>query len=163
MALGPEIICQGCGLALDPIQDLPNPIFHSSAECWAHYGVLAARTLVLDDLGFAHQHAVDAYSVQHIGSESKPITAVFALLGICLALEHGANGREVQLAHMKLAKTRREWPRLIPTTHSFETTIQDVLDADSPDLQRLLREWMKCSWGAWAHEHERIRALAWAL
>src|SRR5438874_6958054 len=150
--------CPGCSLQLEPRAGLPDPLFHSSPECWARYGELAAQTLRLADRAFPHQHAVDAYTAQHIGADTRPISAVFALLGLCMAVERGSTGRQVQLAHMKLGRARCDWPRLLPETSAFEITVEDVLRI-APGRPRLLRirDWMECTWKAWAHEQQRIR------
>lgn len=152
--------CPGCALRLEPREGLPDPLFHSSAECWALYGELAAWTQALGNPAFPHQHAVDAYTAQHVGSGTPPIAAVFALLGLCLAVERGATGRQVQLAHMELARVKRGWPRLIAPAPRFAITVEDVLRVP-PGEARLarVREWMECTWKAWAHVHERIRAV----
>jgi hypothetical protein len=152
--------CPGCGLTLDLSPDLPAAKFHSTAECWAQYGHLAAWTLSLGDPAFAHQHVVDCYAAQHIGPESKPIVAVFALVGIFLALEHGATGRQAQLAHMKLGRKHQDWPRLEQKTHSFDLTVEDILKVQGGPARSLaLKSWMECVWSAWRHEHGRIRTI----
>ena len=148
------MICPGCALDLAPQAGLPDPIFHSSAECWALYGELAARTQLLRDPAFPHQHAVDAYTAQHVGEAMPPVAAVFALLGLCLALEHGSSGRQVQLAHMKLGRTRRPWPRLLPAQHRFDVRIDDVVAGRAG-----LRAFMDAAWRAWPHAHAEVRAL----
>jgi hypothetical protein len=153
--------CPGCGLSLRvSTEPLPAPQFHSSAECWNHYARLAAWTLSLNDATFPHQHAVDSYAAQHIGPETKPIAAVFALVGICLALEHNATGRQAQLAHMVLATPKRDWPRLEPRTTRFDVTVEDVLRvADGHGRLAALHKWMQCTWDAWAPEQDRIREI----
>lgn len=60
--------------------------------------------------GFILQHVVDAFSVQTAGAESKPIGVVFGLVGLCLHVERRFSGRQVQQAHTKLARRKREWP-----------------------------------------------------
>jgi hypothetical protein len=153
-------VCRGCGLALDPGQKFPKAQFHSSDACWAQYGMLAAWTLTLADPSFPHQHAVDAYAAQHVGPESRPIQAVFALCGICLALEHGATGRQVQLAHMKMGKARLDWPAWVPRTRQFDLTVKDLLRIpEGKDRLSALRPWMECAWSAWSHEQEEVRKL----
>jgi hypothetical protein len=153
--------CPGCSIELEPTSGLPAPKFHSSAECWALYGELAATfTLPSRDPAFPHQYVVDAYTAQHVGADAKPIAAVFALVGLCLALERGATGRQAQLAHMELAKIKRDWPCLQPTVHRFDITVRHVLQEPTSEgkLARI-REWMRCTWDAWAHEHQTIREL----
>lgn len=65
---------------------------------------LSLRTLTLGDANFVHQHAVDACAASHAGGSSRPITVWFALAGLCLALERGLTGREVQFAHLRMAR-----------------------------------------------------------
>ncbi len=71
-------------------------------------------TLAQQDGRFIHQHAVDAYEAQHAGGKTRPITGVFGLIGLYLAIEKRYTGRQVQLAHMKIASRRKDWPRLEP-------------------------------------------------
>ena len=56
---------------------------------------------------FILQHVVDAQVAQTAAAQTKPMTLLFALMGLYLHLEKGFTGREVQLAHMKLAKKLR--------------------------------------------------------
>ena len=53
---------------------------------------------------------VDAYAAQHADEKSKPITVAFALIGLYLQIEKHYSGKEVQRAHMRLAKKKRQWP-----------------------------------------------------
>src|ERR1700722_16235880 len=64
------------------------------------------------DRRFLHQHIVDAYGAQTADRTTKPIRIVFSLIGLHLHLERGYTGRQVQLAHMALARRRRSWPSL---------------------------------------------------
>ncbi len=59
---------------------------------------------------FIHQHVVDAYGAQEALPEDKPIRLAFSLIGLYLHIERGFTGREVQLAHMKLARKKQDWP-----------------------------------------------------
>jgi hypothetical protein len=59
-----------------------------------------------------HQHVVDAYAAQHASGTTRNITVAFDLIGLYLALEKGYTGKEVQNAHMQIAKIRKDWPRL---------------------------------------------------
>lgn len=71
----------------------------------------------------------------------RPITAVFALIGLYLAVERGYTGREVQLAHMKIARRRRDWPRLEPPEGRGDLTVMDILLAatDAEKEEALMR------------------------
>lgn len=87
------IICPGCLLEL-PDRHLDPPCrFKASGECWLAFSDLSCYMVAKGDAAFIHQHAVDAYEAQHAGGNSRPITAVFGLIGLYLALEKGYTGR----------------------------------------------------------------------
>jgi hypothetical protein len=106
------VVCPGCGLDL-PGQGGLSDRFNASEECWRLYGELSAYTLTRAGSGFIHQHAVDSYGAQHAGGASSNIGTAFSLIGLYLALEKGYTGRQVQLAHMQLARLKKPWPSLI--------------------------------------------------
>ncbi len=58
--------------------------------------------------GFILQHVVDAFTVQAASTDSKPIAVVFGLAGLYLYVERRYSGRQVQKAHMLLARRKRE-------------------------------------------------------
>src|SRR5207245_9270566 len=60
--------------------------------------------------GFILQHVVDAFAVQTATDGSKPIAVVFGLVGLYLHVEKQFSGRQVQEAHIKLGRRKREWP-----------------------------------------------------
>src|SRR6266542_3200837 len=93
------------------------------------YHELCAYTLKLSDTSFIHQHVVDAYAAQSASAESRPIGVAFALFGLYLHVELGWTGRQVQLAHMRLARTRKQWPRFTPPPSRATMTALDVLQA----------------------------------
>lgn len=74
------------------------------------YDELRSYTLAHADPAFVHQYVVDAWAAQHADASKKPITVAFALAGLCLHLEQGYHGREVQNAHMRLAQRKQAWP-----------------------------------------------------
>ena len=57
--------------------------------------------------GFILQHVVDAFAVQRINDDSKPIGLVFGLVGLYLHVEKQFSGREVQRVHMELGRRKR--------------------------------------------------------
>jgi hypothetical protein len=73
------------------------------------YNQLAFYTLAHKDPAFIHQHLVDAFLAQHADKSTKPITLVFALIGLYLHVEKGYTGKQVQLAHMQMAKRKKQW------------------------------------------------------
>jgi hypothetical protein len=152
------IQCPGCGLKLLEQPRSPSTIFNSSEECWQLYGELAAYNLSRNDPAFHHQYAVDAYEAQHIGAQTRNITAAFALIGLYLAAEHGYTGRQVQLAHMALGKKRIAWPRLEPPLSRGALTVQDVLQAPPvEERDAMLLKWVASVWQAWAETQTWVR------
>lgn len=126
---------------------------------------LSAYTLSKGDPDFLHQVGVDAYGAQHSGGPTRSITTVYALLGLCLAIEHGHTGRQVQRAHMALAKRKTDWPRLEPPERPGTVTVKDVVGAEPGEARdKLLIEWARSVWMAWPQgTQEWIRELAGGL
>ena len=122
---------------------------------------LSFYTLELRDPEFIHQHIVDAYAVQHAGPGSKPIAIVFGLIGLYLYLEKNFTGRQVQRAHMQLARYRRPWVApLIPEQHAA-IGVAEVLSAP-PGAERnaMIRRWCEAVWQDWTPARPQIAALA---
>ena len=105
----------------------PPDRLNASGECLQVFSDLQCYTVAKQDPAFIHQHAVDAYEAQHAGGATRNITVAFGLIGLYLALEKGYTGRQVQLAHMSIAKTRKNWPRLEPPDQPAFLTVMDVL------------------------------------
>lgn len=53
-------VCPGCGLELPDRRLAPAEHFNASGECLDTYFAFTCWTLVRQDPGFIHQHAVDA-------------------------------------------------------------------------------------------------------
>ncbi len=122
------------------------------------YDELAFYTLSHPDPAFVHQHLVDAYAAQHADGGSKPITVVFALIGLYLHMEKNFTGRQVQRIHMQLAKRRKEWPRLLPPQERGAITVAAVA-ATPPGAERdeMIRDWCRSVWAAWSESQSLIR------
>src|SRR5438874_13793261 len=104
-------VCPGCGLALLSPDGAMDERYNATWACRELLGELTAYTLLLRDPGFIHQLAVDAYLAQHVGPHVKPIGISFALITLHLMFERGYTGKQVQHAHMQLAKRSKTWPR----------------------------------------------------
>ena len=155
--------CPGCGAEL-PDRKLPmSDRYYASGECWELYGALTASNMERMDPFFYHQLCVDAYGAQHSGGSVKPITTVFALVGLYLAVERGFTGRQVQRAHTELAgKAGKgfDWPRLEPPEPTWEMTVLDVWNAGTLETRETrIKEWADAVWKNWAPQHDRVRAL----
>ena len=151
------VVCPGCGLELPGRHLEPPDTFNASGECLRMYYNLTCWTLVQGDQKFIHQHAVDAYAAQHSGEKMRPITTWFALIGLFLALERGYSGRRVQLAHVKIGKRKREWPRLTPPLHPGDLTVMNVIAARDAGRDEMLMRWAASVWKSWAHVHQQVR------
>lgn len=151
--------CPGCGVML-PKKDAPPSPFNASSECWERYGELSVYTLSLGDPGFIHQHAVDAYEAQHGGPEVKPISTVFGLIGLYLAIEKGYTGKQVQNAHIALANRNKTWPLLLPPVYVWPMTVADVLASAEADRKEKIMKWAEIVWDGWRHNHALVRELA---
>ena len=105
-----------------------------------------------------HQYAVDAYEAQHAGGKTRNITVVFGLIGLYLALEKGYTGKEVQRAHMQIARVRKDWPRLEPPDRPACLTVMEVINVpDGPDIDAMIRQWMAAVWESWSDRQGWIR------
>jgi hypothetical protein len=150
--------CPGCGLLLPETHGDPPPRWNASPACLLLASDLACYTVAKQDPEFIHQHAVDAYAAQHAGGQTRNITVVFGLIGLYLAVEKGYKGRQVQQAHMRIARTRRDWPRLEPPARPAGITVQDVLLAGSDaEKDAMIRAWMAAVWESWADRQAWVR------
>ena len=147
-------VCPGCGLERPSSGKSHEGRYNSSAECWDLFGELSAYTLTHGDPKFIHQHAVDTWQAQHAVVSKSNIGIAFSLIGLYLALEKGYTGRKVQLAHMELGRTKRQWGDFeIPTTRAT-LTVFDVLRAHAgPARDAKLMQWAAAVWATWNHAH----------
>lgn len=107
-----------------------------------------------------HQHVVDTYAAQTAGENTKPITLFFALAGLYLHFENGMTGPEAQQAHIRMAKARKDWPRLPLAKERGAMTASDVIQyASGPERDAAIEQWAKCVWDAWREQHVAVAAL----
>ncbi len=105
------IECPGCHVKLPDRHLDPPDRTNASGECGQVYSDLMCYTVAKQDPEFIHQHVVDTYAAQHAGGPTRNITVAFGLIGLYLALEKGYTGKQVQQAHMRIAKAQKVWPR----------------------------------------------------
>jgi hypothetical protein len=124
------------------------------------YSELAYYTLSHPDPTFIHQHVVDAYAAQYASEKTKSIQLVFALVGLYLYVDKGFTGRQVQKAHMQLAKRRKKWEQPPFPRCRGTIAIGDVMTAPAGRQRDLLiREWCISVWNAWSEERDQIVTL----
>jgi hypothetical protein len=152
------IECPGCRLRHPNQNREPPDRTNASGECMQLYSDLMCYTVAKQDPEFIHQHAVDTYAAQHAGGTARNITVAFGLIGLYLALEKGYTGRQVQLAHMSIAKTKKSWPRLEPPRQPAVVTVMDVLQAGTDaEKDAMIRKWMRAVWESWGDRHAWVR------
>jgi hypothetical protein len=121
---------------------------------------LTIYSLMHGDPSFIHQLVVDAYAAQHVTPSSKWIGVAFALIGLYLHIERGNTGREVQRAHIRLARKRREWPVFDPPGERGTLTSVDVMRSPpGPERDQAIEDWCASVWEAWHASHGRVAAL----
>ena len=133
--------------------------FPASPECWQEFGQLTAYNLQQSSDDFGHQVAVDSYAAQHPGPPAKRVTLWFALAGLYLALEEGWTGRQVQVAHQRLARLDKVGPDLDHPVVPRGMTVGDVMAANAgDDRNTALINWARVVWKAWSPCHSVIAA-----
>jgi len=124
------------------------------------YDELAYYTLSHTDSRFIHQHIVDAHAAQRADEGTKPIALTFALAGLYLHLEKGYSGRQVQLAHMHMARRKKAWPAFTLPLHRGAFTASEVMAAP-PGQERdtAIEKWCASVWEAYSESHEQVADL----
>lgn len=111
-----------------------------------------------DREAFLHQHAVDAQTAQTANAETKPISLVFALAGLCLAVEKQYSGRAVQQEHMRLAKRKLAFPVIpLPLDRGELTVAQVLARAPGKERDKAIRDWCASVWAVYAEAQSLIR------
>ena len=118
------------------------------------YDELCAWTLGNGDATFIHQHVVDAHAAQVADESTKPIALAMALVGLYLKVEHNWTGRSIQLAHMRLARAKRDWPAFALPFGRGAMREEEVLAAD--DRAAAIDEWAADVWAAYAESNRAI-------
>lgn len=126
-------------------------------ELQEKFNELTYYTLAHPDPAFIHQHIVDAFTAQTAHKDSKPIGVAFALIGLCLYLEKNYTGKQVQSAHMALARRKRDWPKFDLPESRGEITVADVLaESAGPERDAKIREWCVSVWQAYSKNHQKV-------
>ena len=140
----------------------PLAVLHSEIETpQDHYNELAYYTLAHPDPAFIHQHLVDVFAAQNATPAAKPIGVVFGLVGLYLHVERGFTGKEVQRAHMRMARQRRSWPAFDLPEFRGAITAADVLSAPAgPERDAAIGAWCESVWDAYRESQDVVRQLA---
>ena len=116
------------------------------------YDQICYYTLSLQDEDFIHQHVVDAFAAQTATDTDKPIRLFFSLIGLFLHIDKGFSGRQVQKAHMQIARGERDWPSFELPEDRGRITAVDVACA-SPGVERdqMIERWCRSVWEQYSH------------
>lgn len=121
------------------------------------YNELCAYTLAHADPAFIHQHVVDAWAAQTAHRDSKPISVAFALAGLYLHLEKGFSGRQVQRAHMQMARRKQVWPVFaLPADRGAVTARGVIARAAGVERDQAIHTWCQAVWQAYAGERDAV-------
>ena len=124
------------------------------------YDELCGYTLTRRDPAFIHQHVVDAFAAQNANESTKPIQLTFALAGLYLHVEKTLSGKEVQRAHMTMAREKRQWPALTLPRDRGAITAADVMAApEGPARDRAIDAWCESVWQAFRSNRDVVIAL----
>ena len=135
--------------------------FRAMASDRELFDELSFYTLAHPDPGFIHQLSVDAYTAQHAEAATKPIAVVFALIGLYLHLEKNFTGKQVQRAHMKMARQRKQWPRLpLPEKHAAVTVADVMAAAPGAERDARIEAWCAAVWAVWEKSRDAIVRIA---
>jgi Family of unknown function (DUF5946) len=125
------------------------------------YNELTYYTLAHPDPSFIHQYVVDAFTAQTADEHTKPVAITFALVGLYLAVERNFSGKQVQRAHMQLAKMRKHWLTFQAPAQKGAVSVFDVLAAPPGQARdAMIRRWCAAVWDAWKESQQPIRDLA---
>ena len=114
------------------------------------YQELCYYTLAHQSPTFVHQHVVDAFAAQRANEQTKPIKLTFALVGLYLHLERQFSGREVQRAHMTLARQKRAWPKFqLPATRGTMDASNVLAAPAGPARDVAIDAWCAAVWEAY--------------
>ena len=126
----------------------------------AAYEELQCYTLAHGDPAFIHQHVVDAFAAQHADEETKPITLTFALIGLCLHVDYGFSGHQVQRAHMALARQKRGWPSFpLPAERGAISVVDVASIAAGPERDTSIDRWCASVWTEFSESHQAVTTL----
>ncbi len=122
------------------------------------YDDLRAYALERADETFILQHLVDAHAAQTANETTKPISVAFALMGLFLFLEMNYTGRNVQLAHMRMARHKKVWPVFSLPQDRGAITAAEVMSAEAgPARDAMIRTWCEAVWGTWKDSQSLVR------
>jgi hypothetical protein len=103
---------------------------------------------------------VDAWAAQYADEHTKSIGITFALVGLYLHIERGFSGRQVQRAHMSLARPKRTWPSFaLPRERGTVTASRVMAVPAGEERDRAIDAWCTSVWDAFSEHHAAVADL----
>lgn len=153
--------CFSCGGEFPDMEGPVHRYMASSPGCWATYGEVLAREYGDPSYFSVHRLTVDAYAVQHPGSNDRQSIQSVALhlVRLCLFLEHGLRAEDANQAMLEADRRKGAFTWLEPPASLGGITAADVYKAASAEThQAAVRAWAECAWQAWSRHHDTIRS-----
>ena len=105
---------------------------------------------------FIHQLSIDAYTAQTATEDTQQISLVFALVGLYLFAEKNFTGKQIQKAHLLLAKYKDDLPEVILPEKRGNLTIKDVLTS-TENIDDMIKQWCVSVWKAYEVNRKKIK------
>lgn len=82
------------------------------------------------------------------------------MAGLYLYLEKGYTGKEVQNAHIQMAKKKKNWPMFELPEKRGDITVSDVLNSsEGNERKHMIQKWCESVWKSYADSHEKVKNL----
>jgi hypothetical protein len=160
---GPLIACTGCGAPVPDSDGAVHRYLGMSPGCFEIYGEVVAREYTDYRYGAVHNLSVDAYALQHPGTESPQTikSAAVHLISLYLQLEHDYNSMQAARIKQQAAGNSARYHWLIPPAPAGAITVVEVHRAsDASEHARIVRQWAAAVWQAWSVHHDTVREWA---
>ncbi|MEM7345712.1 MAG: DUF5946 family protein [Chloroflexota bacterium] len=154
--------CIGCALKTEKVDGPTHRYLGSSPGCWAKYGELLAKEYQHYQYMSVHNLTVDAYSLQHPGTEN-PQTISSANVHLASLYSYFELGKPVnELATLKKMMTnyKGQFTWLIPPDDQKAITVAGVLTAETAaEHCDLVEQWATYIFQQWKPHHPTIAKL----
>jgi hypothetical protein len=125
---------------------LPRPPAYSGYIPLLIHSRISARLCPVEQVGFLGRLPL--------------IGVVFGLVGLYLHVEKQFSGHQVQEAHKKLGRRKRQWPKVLFPDVRGSMTVLDVLPAPAwPRRDKAIDDWCESVWNAFRDNSQTVIAL----
>lgn len=160
-------ICESCGAETSlSTTGLTHAYLGASSGCWARYGEVLAREYSDSHYFVVHPLTVDAYAVQHPGTENlKTINSINLHLASLYSYYH--NYMELhELLRLKshLSKHKHQFQWLHPSEDSGDMTINNIWATNTAEQHcKSVVQWGEIVFECWSEHHSYIKDICQAI